>query len=200
MVTSYATLAEFKAGMNYPQPYSTDPKDNVMQICLDAAAAVIDRVCKRPDGFVATDPIAREFYGMDRDYVYIGDCIAVTLVKTRSSVSGAWTDITETWSAFAGDALNPSDRLPYTGVIRHSGTFAKYRWKSIQITAQWGYAATVPIQVTQATIMQASRWFKRSESAWADATASGELGTLLYRKAMDPDIENILKNGRLVRP
>jgi hypothetical protein len=198
MPTSYASLTELKEGMNFP--LSDTAKNSAMQLCLDAAAAVIDRVCNRPDGFVASAAAAREFYGTDKDYVYIGDCIAVTLVKSRSTVSEAWTDITSTWEAFAGDACEPVDRLPYTGVIRHSGTFPKYRHKSLQITAQWGYAATVPMQITQATIMQAARWFKRSESAWADAAANGELGALLYRKPMDPDIENILKNGRLVRP
>src|SRR5688572_26813952 len=111
MVTSYATLTELKDGMNMPRPHTTD-KDAVMQICLDAAAASIDRICNRPDGFVASAAVAREFYGTDKDYVYIGDCIDVTEVKARGSMSEAWTDITSTWSAFSGDAFNASDRLP----------------------------------------------------------------------------------------
>jgi hypothetical protein len=194
---AYATITELMQQMNWPE--TDHSKDTPMQLCLDAASAVLDRICNRPDGFLAQAPSARTYLGTDKDYIFIDECAAVTLVETRSSSSSAWTTVTG-WFPFAGDPKTPVSRGPYSGVIRESGVFMTYRFMSVQITAKWGYALTVPDQVKQATIMQAARWYKRGESAWADATASGEMGQLLYRKAFDPDIENIVKNGRLIRP
>lgn len=196
-MVAYATTQELKEQMNWPTGDSS--KDTAMQICLDAASAVLDRICRRPDGFLAQAASARTFIGTDADYLFIDECAAVTAVETRTASSGAWTAVTG-WFPFAGDPKTPVARGPYTGVIRETGVFMAYRFMSVQVTARWGYALTVPDQVKQATIMQSARWFKRGESAWADASSSAEQGQLLYRKAMDPDIENIVKNGRLIRP
>ena len=71
---------------------------------------------------------------------------------------------------------------------------------TVQVTARWGYAAAVPDQIKQATIMQAARWYQRLKASMADTTAGPEFGTLMYRKVLDPDIELILKGARLMRP
>ena len=70
---------------------------------------------------------------------------------------------------------------------------------TVQITARWGCSATVPPDIREACLMQAARWWKRFESAMSDALASGELGQLLYRQALDPDIRRILVDGRYVK-
>jgi len=71
---------------------------------------------------------------------------------------------------------------------------------TVQITARWGFATEVPIDIKEAAIMQAARWYKRLQSAMADVLASGELGQLLYRKSLDPDIRRLLVDGRYVKP
>ena len=48
--------------------------------------------------------------------------------------------------------------------------------------------------------MQAARWFKRFQSSMADVLASDELGTLLYRQSLDPDVKRLLVDGRYVKP
>jgi hypothetical protein len=71
---------------------------------------------------------------------------------------------------------------------------------TVQVTAKWGYAVTVPDRVKQACIIQAARWFKRGEGGWSDSLANADLGTLEFRKVLDPDLELILKQGRLIKP
>jgi len=66
---------------------------------------------------------------------------------------------------------------------------------TVEVTARWGYATTVPADIKTACIMQAARWYKRQQSAMADTTATPEMGTLLYQKALDPDIKGILVDG-----
>lgn len=71
---------------------------------------------------------------------------------------------------------------------------------TVQVTARWGYSATVPPDIREACLMQAARWWKRFESAFSDTLASGEMGQLLYRQSLDPDIRRILVDGRYVKP
>jgi hypothetical protein len=71
---------------------------------------------------------------------------------------------------------------------------------TVEVTAYWGFAATVPPDIKEATIMQAARWYKRLRSGMADSLASTDLGQLLYTLKLDPDIASILLDGRYVRP
>ena len=70
---------------------------------------------------------------------------------------------------------------------------------TVQVTAKWGYASSVPADIKTACIMQAARWYKRLQSAMADATASVDLGQLLYMQQLDPDIAGILLDGGYVK-
>lgn len=71
---------------------------------------------------------------------------------------------------------------------------------TVEVTARWGFSDDTPDDILEACIMQAARWYKRLQSAMADATASADFGQLLFRKVLDPDIELILLAGRYVRP
>src|SRR3990167_3602258 len=70
----------------------------------------------------------------------------------------------------------------------------------VKVSGKWGYAVTVPANVREAAIVQASRWFKRGQSAWADATVNSDFGILMYRKSLDPDLQAMLMEARLVKP
>jgi len=70
----------------------------------------------------------------------------------------------------------------------------------VKTTAKWGHSIIVPANVKEAAIVQASRWFKRGQSAWADATVNSDFGILLYRKSLDPDLQAMLMEARLVKP
>jgi hypothetical protein len=71
---------------------------------------------------------------------------------------------------------------------------------TVEVTAKWGYATEVPDAIKTATMMQAARWYKEFEGAMNDALASGELGTILYRQELHPDVKFLLVAGRYVRP
>jgi len=71
---------------------------------------------------------------------------------------------------------------------------------TVEVSGRWGYATTVPDDIKEACLMQAARWYKRFQSAMSDTLASAELGTLLYRQSLDPDIRRLLVDGRYVKP
>tara|TARA_Y100000310_G_scaffold345852_1_gene471409 strand:+ start:13524 stop:14351 length:828 start_codon:yes stop_codon:yes gene_type:complete len=49
-----------------------------------------------------------------------------------------------------------------------------------------------PEPIEEATMIQAMRWWKRRESAFADVIGTPELGTVLQFKRLDPDVRNVL--------
>lgn len=200
MANPYATVAEFKAQSNLPGTL----KDDTIEQMLDAAAAVVNGVCNRPDGFNASSiASARSYAGTDAEYVHIDECVQVTQVEVLSA--DAWSVLGATaWTAYTGDWLAPDfNSKPYSGVLltgRSQATFAKEKYPTVRVTARWGYAEQPPTQVKTATIAQAHRWFKRGESSWADVLGSPDMGQLMFRAKLDPDIRLMLEGARLVRP
>ena len=113
-----------------------------------------------------------------------------------------WTG--DDWIAFSGSFAYPTfATLPYTAVMTDpNGSYYVFtkgvQGPTVQVTARWGYSATPPADIVEACIMQSARWYKRLQSAMSDTLASGELGMLLYRQALDPDIRRILVDGRYI--
>jgi hypothetical protein len=205
MPTPYATPIELRLHLD-----SWDDKwEPVIQYCLDSAADLIDKTCNRGVSFVAAQTATtRQFVGSDTGSIFISDCMAVTQVETRSSASDAYAALTAgTWLAFSGDPRYPDfNQTPYNGVMLLSGgiftreTYDRIALPTVRITARWGYADTVPPVIRQATIIQATRYFKRGQGAYADTLSTGDFSQLQYRKQLDPDVKAILTSARLIRP
>jgi len=213
---AYATAAELRDRIGKVSP----DKDTTLDALIAAAERSINTFTNRPDGFIA-DTIAsdRIYSGSGKAHQLIDECAAITLVAVKDSA----TDSTYTswaagdWIAFYGDAKAPEFQpltrgKPYNAImvdptgtqsVFNTGAYFNGRSRAVptvQITARWGYALTVPVDIREACLMQATRWYKRFEGAMSDALASGELGQLLYRQSLDPDVKHILVNGRYVKP
>jgi len=140
----------------------------------------------------------------------------------------AWTAPTTNLSgdgdyfAFAGDPshpdLNPLIHHPYAWLMVDpnsayssflSGTYSlrqgsrptrsvRQSAPTIQVTATWGYATTVPDEIKIACIMQSARWYKRMQGTMADSLANPEFGRVTYLQSLDPDIKHLLVDGRFI--
>ncbi len=219
--TPYATVLEFRQ-----QSDSIATKyDEVIQMFLNAAAEVIDKFCNWRVPFVATDPATVRLYsGTGKAVQPVDLCTVVTLVAVKYSPQDAtWTSLAASeWIPFRGDPRQPNfNDKPYTQLMLTSGglgAFPSGQYASmpgfrpdpdsdrgrglptVQVTAKFGYADEVPPQVKAATIAQAHRWLKRGQASWADTLAQGDTGMLMFKKALDPDVQMMLVNSRLVRP
>lgn len=224
MSNDYATVTELKDIIG--KTTAVRPTDAVLGQILDGAAAAIDRFCRRPDGFVADGSAsARTFVGSGSGVMRIDECTSVTALAVKDAITDttytAWTS--SDWLAASGDPKKPDyNSTPYTLLVvtpwgdynRFLSGLGGYRpgfrpdpdiqrlpgLPTVQATATWGYATTVPAQIKIATVMQGARWFKRLQAGMSDALASGELGMVLYTMKLDPDVTMILKDGRFVRP
>ena len=208
-MTDYCTIAEIKAAINK----TGVEDDTVLTALATAASRAIDNFCNRPEGFVAlTVATARVYAGNGKSWQPIDECTEVTLVAVKDSTTDddytSW--VAADWIAFSGSAERPNfNKLPYDALMIGAdgdygaflnGKRGSHSVPTVQVTAKWGYATTVPTPIKQAAITTAARWYKRGEGGWSDVLASGELGMLMYQKVIDPDVKMLLVAGRYVRP
>ena len=220
---AYATAAELRTQFDKTGT-SGSGSDANLGIILDAVSQAIDRYFNRPNGwFVALAAAAARIYpGSGKAYQLIEECVEITAVAVKNSPSAssytAWaaTD----YIKFTGDPRFPDfNSTPYTGIMcdpngnysiftsgsygglsgfRPSGNMGR-SVPTVQITAKWGYAATCPPVIKQATLALAARWFKEGQGAWSDTLASSDFGGLLY-KAQNADIKLMLDQTRFFKP
>ncbi len=222
MTVPYATPAELRA-QGIAQITTTD--DTLLTMLLLASAEAINNFCNRPDGFIAENPAsARVYSGSGTAVQWIDECVEITAVAVKSSPSDdtytAW--LATDWLPFSGDPEYPNfNKLPYhalmvtaTGAqaIFISGEYPFLRGfrpleatyersvPTVQVTAKWGVSVAAPTVIKEASLILAARWYKRSQSAWADTLANADFGQLQFRKVIDPDVQFMLRMGRFVKP
>jgi hypothetical protein len=217
--SSYATVEELREEIDK----TSNTADLTLVRLLDAASRNIDRACGVEDGGFIADlsANARVYTGRGKPWLRIDPCTQITLVAAKESLtSSTYTSWASTdWIEFSGDAENPDfNSTPYDAImVDITGDYtvflsglatvvAGFRFKpttqekrgipTVQVTARWGLADTVPDDIRFATLFQAARWHKRLQAGGSDTLASGELGTLMYTKTLDPAVRRILIDGR----
>jgi len=217
-MSDYCTTTELKNAMNK----QTAGDDAVLAATITAVSRAIDQYCNRPDGFVAElsgYESTRYYFGTGKTYQWIDENVDVVAVYVKDAESDeeneyvTWVvgEVGTTLSAdvfpASGDPKAPTfNRTPYTLLVcGRNGDYAVFP-KSVtlpvvKVTARWGYAGTCPAQIKQATIMQASRWYKLVQGAMAHTLAGQDVGgAMVYPGGVDPDVQFILKAGRFVKP
>ncbi|MBK8023515.1 MAG: hypothetical protein IPK19_19300 [Chloroflexi bacterium] len=220
-MADYTTVQRLRAAMGSEVAGS---HDDVLARLIMAVSRQIDRACNRPDGFVAAaEPAAREFAGTGMAVLSIDECLSVTLVESRTGPTEAYAAwAADDWRAFSGDAAMPDfTRTPFTALMVLPGAHAVFpsgvhsgrhsfrlspeslrQWSvpTVRVTARWGYAESAPPDIETACIIQAARLFKRGLAAFQDVGGGEGLGTLTYRRGLDPEARAILEGGRYIRP
>jgi hypothetical protein len=207
--TTYATIEEMRG-----QYGSVDSKfDAAIQTCLNAAAEALDGTCNWNVPMLAPAvATSRMYVGSGEAFQNIDLCVSVTTVEIKASPTDAsWTALTGgTYLPFRGEPRFPDfNKIPYMGLLLLGSGLATFPsgkrtegfgLPTVRVTGRFGYGLELPANAKLAVLLQACRWFKRGESAWADAISKGELGQLQFRKALDPDYAAMIHNARLVKP
>jgi hypothetical protein len=196
IVNGYCTLADLKASARVQD--SID--DSVMELAIESASREIDGYCERQ--FYSTS--ATRVYAPTNIYtVTTDDIISVTTLK--SSSDGVTYDITwatsdyqlEPLNGIVGGLVTPFTRIRATGSYLMPtfsvGTF--YEGEAlIQVTGVFGWSA-VPTAIRQATVLLASRLFKRNDAPFGVIT--NDLGSMRVGR-FDPDVEALVAPFRKV--
>lgn len=194
LTNAYASLADVKAALRITD--SVD--DSLLEMAIESASRLIDGYAYRY--FYNAGTATRDFVAEDSYLTIIDDLISISELKTTDEIGSDYV----TWSA-SDYQLRPVNgkmdglSVPYTSILSTDDLlFNKLGEQAlVRVTGVWGWAA-VPIAIKQATVIQASRIYKRLDSPLGVA-GFGDLGAIRVGRALDPDVEQLVMPYRIMR-
>ena len=203
ITNGYATRNQVKAALRIGTADTLD--DDLIDNCVGAASRLIDGYCNRRFWQTGTAE-ARVFQAEDSFYCSIDDIAGTALTLKTSSQSDGTFDVTWKVSDYQLEPLNGNldgltwsyDKIRAVGDYLFPTVNANYGEQAlVQVTAIFGWPS-VPEPVTQATIIQASRIFKRYDSPLGVA-GFGDLGAIRVSRFLDPDMAQLVEPYRRMR-
>ena len=203
IVNGYATKNQIKAALRIGTADNID--DDLIDNCAGAASRLIDGFCNRKFWAVGS-ATARVFQAEDSFFCSIDDIsgTAITL-QTSTNADGVF-DTTWSPTDWQLEPLNGDldgiawayDKIRAIGDYLFPTVNANYGSQAlVKVTANFGWPA-IPEPVTQATIIQASRLFKRYDSPLGVA-GFGDMGAIRVSRALDPDVAQLVEPYRRMR-
>lgn len=201
----YCTGAQLKEALNLPSSDTAD--DAALTRAIDTASRAIDRYCGRrfwPDEsdvvryFTARDGNTLTIaYDHPRDY---GLVAVPTEVAIDRDGDHTWTDVYAAGDAYDVEPKHAVDAndAPYTRLVI---LLDNDGWPigvpdGVRITGRFGYPAA-PDEIAEATIIQASRIFKRvREAPFGIAAVSLDGGGIRLLNRLDADVEMLVRPYR----
>lgn len=189
-VSLYASLTELKAALSI-----TDSVDDTqLTTALTAASRWVDGYCGRAFG-TAAGTATRDYIpsGM-YEPLYIDDATSIVEVKVDDDLDGTFVT-TLTSADYEPQPVNTTtDGLvyPFTRLIPvQDGYWPVWnRQATVRVSAVYGWPA-VPAEVNFATVLQASRLFKRLDAPLG-VMGFGDMGVVRVSRYADPDVEQLL--------
>jgi len=216
-MTVYGTVSELKIRIQIDS-VMTAAQDAMLLEILTAASKSLDQFCNRErDGFQAlTVATARHFVGKGEAWLRIPECVEVTSVAVKASVTAttytAWSTPTTAmagdgdWIPAAGSHLYPTyDRLPYTLLLVDVNSEYSYFLGSnatpvITVTAKWGPSVAIPTDIREACLMQSAKMYKRFQASAGRSTGSIDFAKISYQRGLDQLVKQVLIDGGWVVP
>jgi len=187
ITNGYCSLQELKNSLRI----TDNVDDTILELAIESASREIDTSCERT--FYNMGTATRKFVARDAYFCEIDDLVSIEHLKTDPDGDGQYTI---TWSA--GDyQLEPLNGFvsgfvsPFTGITsRDTYLFPIEEGEAlVEVRGVWGWSAT-PTAIKQATIIMASRLYKRNDSPLGVA-GFGDLGVVRVGK-LDPDVEALI--------
>lgn len=196
VTNGYCTLADVKAALRI-----TDNLDDALiENSINSASRMIDQYCNRYFYSTSAGEV-RYFKANDGFSCWIDDAQSVTTLETSSTDPLIFDT---TWQAGDYQVL-PANRwangayYPITGITA-TDNYLFPVWAEmalVKVTGQFGWAS-VPEPIKFATIIQASRLFKRLESPLGVAGVS-DMGIMRVGSNIDGDVAQLINPFRLLR-
>jgi hypothetical protein len=196
IVNGYASLNEVKAALRITDAVD----DSLLEMAVESASRLVDGHAGRRFWSAGT---ASKFFVAQDDYVCeVDDIVSPNIVLQTSNNADGIFDTTWDVDDYQLEPLNGElDGIawPYTS-IRAIGD---YLWPIsggealVKVTAVFGWPS-IPIAIKQATIIQASRIFKRLDSPLGVA-GFGDLGAIRVTRDLDPDVAQLVMPYKRMR-
>ena len=202
ITNGYATLDQVKSALKIIDNID----DTLLELAVEAASREIDAYCGRV--FYDMGSGSRFYAASDPYFCPIDDCQSVTQIATAVTSNGNYDTVWANPSAgqnngdYQVEPLNAA--YPTDGIIAPiTGVRALWRYlfptiggnALVKVTGTWGWAST-PTAVKQATVILASRIFKRNDSPMGVA-GFGDMGVMRISRT-DPDVAALVDPYRKV--
>ena len=188
ITNGYCTLTQIKAATRL-----TDSMDDtLLEMAVESASRMIDAECDR--NFFSSGTATRDFTPNDEYTVDVDDLSSIVSVKLDDAGELTFLITLET-NDYQIEPLNQrvSGNFFPISRLRMVGEYLLPIYKrqaTVRIEGVYGFTPT-PIQVTQATVIQASRIFKRLDSPLGVA-GFGDMGAIRVGK-VDPDVAMLIR-------
>jgi hypothetical protein len=188
MSTTYATLAELKSQLGI----TDTTEDTLLNMALTSASRAIEKWCGNRVFTLDSSASARVYVPEGNYELFVDDIGTLTGLVVETGSGGIYTTLNA--SAFEATPTNALVRgypvtslvdLGYAGVWWEGGVTPRVR-----VTAEWGWPA-VPDEITQATLIMATRLFRRKGSPEGVA-GFNDLGVVRLSK-IDPDVQALIQ-------
>ena len=203
ITNGYATKNQIKAALRIGTADVVD--DDLIDNCAGAASRLIDGYCNRKFWAVGS-ATSRVYQAENEFYCNIDDISGTAITLKTSSFPGNGFDVTWSVTDYQLEPLNGNlegltwsyDKIRAVGNYLFPTVNANYGEQAlVQVTANFGWPS-IPEPVTQATIIQASRLFKRYDSPLGVA-GFGDMGAIRVSRALDPDVAQLVEPYRRMR-
>jgi hypothetical protein len=196
ITNGYATLAQVKSALRITDAVD----DSLLEMAVESASRAIDGHAGR---YFYSSGTATRYYASENDFItQIDDVSGTALTLQTSSAANGVYDITWAVGDYQLEPLNGNvDGLavPYTRIRAVNNYLFPTATEEavVKLTAVFGWSS-VPIAITQAAIIQASRIFKRLDSPLGVA-GFGDLGAISVTRDIDPDVAQLVAPYRRTR-
>lgn len=188
ITNGYATLNQLKAAVRITDAID----DSLLEMAIESASRMIDAECDR--NFFTSGTATRDFTPNDAYTVDTDDLTEIVDIKIDDDgdLTYAITLQTSDYQAEPVNRLVSGNTFPIYR-LRMIGDYLLPLWgqqATVRIQGVYGFTPT-PIQITQATIIQASRIYKRLDSPLGVA-GFGDMGAIRVGK-VDPDVAQLIR-------
>lgn len=195
LTNAYATLNELKAATRI----ADNVDDSLLEMAIESASRAIDSYTNR--NFYSSGTATR-YYAPQNSYICeTDDIISLSSLTTLDADD----NYTVTWAAkdYQLEPLNgfvDGFSVPYTRIRAIDDyVFETLGGQAtVKVVGVFGYATTVPMSIKQATIIQASRIYKRLDSPLGVA-GFGDIGVVRVGTKLDPDVAQLVDSFRRIR-
>ena len=192
ITNGYATLIQLKSAIGIADGID----DPMLEMAIESASRQIDSYTERY--FYNAGTAVKLFSPLDNYVCPTEDFITLTKVETSEDGESWDTEWAATdWQAEPLNGRSGGLVTSYTQIRAIDSYLFPYRngEATARLTGTWGWSA-VPIAITQATIILASRILKRLDSPLG--IISNELGSMRVGFRLDPDVQHLIDPYRKI--
>jgi hypothetical protein len=198
-MADYCTLADLKENPDLGLSGTTS-YDDALPDYITRASRMIDRALGKWDNYFYPITVDEtRYYTSGDDCLDIDEAVSITSIAVSEGgevTSSGYTSLAATdwyaWPYNYAAKAEPIRRIELDTVNGNYYSFYGYP-KGVKIVGVFGYSATPPEDIKQACIIQATSLFMQEKQGWRDASASAELGQMVYTAGIHPVANEILQ-------